>query len=98
MIFCVRDSIVTVELEEERKDKAGGREEQQQQQEGMQAHSSALQYKLCRNVQRSELEQCSRVADPNPHYLGKPDPGLHQNEKLDLDLHYSKNSRLKMEP
>ncbi len=75
-------------MEEERKDKAGGGVEQQQQQEGMQAHSSALQYKLCRNVQRSELEHRSRVADPDPH----------QNEKRDLDPHYSKNSRLKMDP
>jgi hypothetical protein len=83
------DSIVTVEMEEERKDKAGGGVEQQQ--EGMQAHSSALQYKLCRNVQRSELEQYSRVADPYPHYVGKPDPDPHQNEKLDPDPHYSKN-------
>ncbi len=72
--------------------------EQQQQQEGMQAHTSALQYKLCRNVQRSELEQCSRVADPNPHYAGKPDSDPHQNEKLDLDPHFCKNSRLTMEP
>ncbi len=90
--------IVTVEMEEERKDKAGGGVEQQRQEEGRQAHSSALQYKLCRNVQRSELEHCSRVADPYPHYVGKPDPDPHQNEKLDLDPHYSKNSRLKMEP
>jgi len=97
MIYCMCDSIVTVEMEEERKDKAGGGVEQQQQ-EGMQAHSSALQYKLCRNVQRSELEHCSRVADPYPHYVGKPDPGPHQNEKLDPDLYYSQNSRLKMEP
>jgi hypothetical protein len=95
MIYCMCDSIVTVEMEEERKDKAGGGVEQQ---EGMQAHSSALQYKLCRNVQRSELEHCSRVADPNPHYAEKPDPNPHQNEKLDLDPHYSKNSRLKMKP
>jgi hypothetical protein len=98
MIYCICDSIVTVEMEEERKDKAGGGVEQQQQQEGMQTHSSALQYKLCRNVQRLELEHRSRVADPNPHYVGKPDPDPHQNEKLHLDPHYSKNSRLKMDP
>jgi hypothetical protein len=71
---------------------------EQQQQEGMQAYSSALQYKLCRNVQRSELEQCSRVADPNPHYAGKSYSDPQQNEKLDPDPHYSQNSRLKMEP